>query len=623
MRVKRIETKNFGGLGSLILDELHQHHELFIGGRNGLGKSQLLLCIALASRSDISMQEVARFIGPSHTTASITVDFLLDPSESELLATLAKQIQPDLAFRGSILRSELQLERQAYIHPQWSDENGDYSITSIMQDPVRRASALFANVTYLPADRFVDRRSDLALSLTSLSRSRNFELAQQTINQQVSDSNTFHNFDVFSSLAALHYAGKLSEGDHPKDRSSHLDDFFSIARAFNRATGKQIKEPSLKPDGRISLDVLAPGGHEHGINMLSSGELVALQLLQFVKMHLHRGSILLVDEPEQHLHPSLQVEIANAVRDSAGDGQLWMVTHSPNILNTAPGKDVILLSRDHSTGATEANFADSQAKKLELLSDLGVAPGLWVPGDFIVIVEGQTDETYLRRLLPDRFASAFFVVGGNSSSVRSLTNRMHHSGALPYMAILDRDGMPDYDRDQWNAGPTRFMWSGYAIESLFLNPQWISATLSDIDPSWTEARACEELEASFSYQCTEVERRWLRKEVVRRVPSRDNHRASLRDYWVEAQKVAAERVSLVDSEETELKTLFATLWDSDKRTLVDPKKALGGFKQGVYKTTDHLISAMLKKLSTDDALTPDDLILLDTKIAALISGNPI
>lgn len=618
MKVSRIRTQNFAGLGDLEIKDLARRSEVFVSGRNGIGKSQLLLCIALVAQNDLTLHEATKYIGNMGSNATITVDFFLSSEEVKQLMKVATEYDPGVKFCGDILSATVRLFASKYPEKEWADQAGDESISSIMEDSFARRELPFTEVTYLPADRTVARSPELTFSLASLARSKTLEISQDTLNQQLSDWDVNHNFDVFSSLAALHYAGMLARSR--ESATPRLDkDFEAITTAFEVATNKRILEPQLKEDGSIVLEVELPTGERHGLNVLSSGELLALQLLHFVKHHFHQGSILLIDEPEQHLHPSLQVQVANAVRQGVGQGHLWLVTHSPNLLNVAPGDDVVVLSREEETGEVQASFADSETRQIEVLEELGVAPGLWVPGNFLVVVEGTSDSLYLQRLLPELFGLAFFVPAGGSSSVRSLAAEMRNTQRLPFLALLDRDQAADSEYEEWNAGCSQFMWSGYAIESIFLDPNWISGTLHDLDQKWTVSYARERLDAAIDAQRDQAKKLWLRSELKRRVPSRESHTASLVTNAKTALEVAQERFDVTQNDLEILEDNFNEEWSRSPLKFVDPKRALGELGQHPFRNKETLINGMLSKLKSEPVYLPSDVQRLEAKVNSIIS----
>lgn len=570
MRIKSVETENFAGLGSIKLEGLDTRKEVFISGRNGMGKSQLLLAIALVSRRDFyPSSEARKYIMSGFSDATLTVEFRLDQDEVRLVNEACRQWDSAFNVNGDVVIGRLRLFGNREREHQWEDTSGQH--LPAMQDMSAGAQLPFTDVIYLPADRIVRRTSDLTLSLSSLTRSATTALAHEMINQQISDTNQLSTFDVFSSLAALHYAGMLQSQERSGE-SPQARDFVQIVDAFERATGKHIDSPALDSEGNIVLRVEVPGRMPHSVNTLSSGELIALQLLHFVKLHRRQGSILLLDEPEQHLHPSLQVEIAS--------------------------------------------FADSEIKRLALFDELGVAPGLWVPGNFMVIVEGPTDEAYLRKLLPEEMGLAYFLVAGNSSSVKSIADRMTGE-SVPFIAIRDRDRAPTMEREKWNASPSRFMWSGYSIESLFLDAHWIHQTLAEMSESWTAERINKELERVYGMQYSSAREQWYRDEINRRVSSTPDHTSSLHKFLQKSAALAQERLNMFVDESKNWDSDFDNSWKAEPLRFVEPKRALGEFHQDVYKGRAMLEQAMISRLRRGDARQPLDLTALRSKIQDL------
>jgi predicted ATPase len=83
-----------------------------------------------------------------------------------------------------------------------------------------------------------------------------------------------------------------------------------------------------------------------GLNLadadLSGGEIVLLQLC--VLIHAHgvslKNLILVLDEPENHLHPAMQIEFIKKVKEVLNNGQIWIATHSIHILSCLNTSDI-------------------------------------------------------------------------------------------------------------------------------------------------------------------------------------------------------------------------------------------------------------------------------------------
>ncbi|MEQ1506506.1 MAG: AAA family ATPase [Myxococcota bacterium] len=83
----------------------------------------------------------------------------------------------------------------------------------------------------------------------------------------------------------------------------------------------------------------------HGLDALSSGEKQVLLLLADLLLHWAPGSLVLIDEPELHLHPSLQIRFFEALQRWRAErgGQLWLATQSTELFGHAPVGTQLLL----------------------------------------------------------------------------------------------------------------------------------------------------------------------------------------------------------------------------------------------------------------------------------------
>jgi predicted ATPase len=91
--------------------------------------------------------------------------------------------------------------------------------------------------------------------------------------------------------------------------------------------------------------VQAEDGQRFSIEALSSGEKQILLMLAEVQRRLRRGGLLLIDEPEIHLHPRWQRLLVRALTDLCAehDAQLIITTHSEEVANAAYEHELVLL----------------------------------------------------------------------------------------------------------------------------------------------------------------------------------------------------------------------------------------------------------------------------------------
>jgi ABC-type multidrug transport system ATPase subunit len=77
-------------------------------------------------------------------------------------------------------------------------------------------------------------------------------------------------------------------------------------------------------------------GFPLGQSQLSDGQKVLLQLCMaiYAQKASLSNMILIMDEPENHLHPSVLLEVINQIKENITDGQLWISTHSIPLLSS-------------------------------------------------------------------------------------------------------------------------------------------------------------------------------------------------------------------------------------------------------------------------------------------------
>jgi putative ATP-dependent endonuclease of the OLD family len=109
-----------------------------------------------------------------------------------------------------------------------------------------------------------------------------------------------------------------------------------------------------------------------------------------------KPQILLVEEPEIHLHPALETSVMSYLRGVSQHGvQVFLTTHSTNFIDTGNFQNVFLVSKESSTTIVPLSLAEAEEK---LPSELGIRLSSLFMYDQIVFVEGPSDEQIIREL---------------------------------------------------------------------------------------------------------------------------------------------------------------------------------------------------------------------------------
>jgi hypothetical protein len=124
-----------------------------------------------------------------------------------------------------------------------------------------------------------------------------------------------------------------------------------------------------------------------------SGVREALRVVLDVEFQ--RPSVLLIEEPEIHLHPALETGMLRYLKRLSTRCQVFITTHSTNFLDMADLRNVYLVSKPAGTQVQAVDFEEAA----DLIPrELGIRPSSLFMYDTLVFVEGVSDEDILREM---------------------------------------------------------------------------------------------------------------------------------------------------------------------------------------------------------------------------------
>jgi predicted ATPase len=134
-------------------------------------------------------------------------------------------------------------------------------------------------------------------------------------------------------LVSEHWKGQL-EASLITLKTTQLHKYHQVIRDLNSfLTGKEI-DPDIKPgDNRLRVKLHSPKGKSHSLDELSSGERQVLILVYLLSRWLQPGGIVLIDEPDLHIHPTLLNPLLAALEKMVAEreGQLLITSHVTDI----------------------------------------------------------------------------------------------------------------------------------------------------------------------------------------------------------------------------------------------------------------------------------------------------
>lgn len=239
------------------------------------------------------------------------------------------------------------------------------------------------------------------------------------------------------------------------------------------ATGADIVAEYRQANAGARLDVRSAG----------SGFQQVLMLLTF--LHTRPGAVLLIDEPDAHLHVYLQDSIYGELRRVAArtNSQLIVATHSEVIINSvAPEELCAMYARPMrlSDGTDRQRLADS----LGVLTQTDAMLATEACG--VLYVEGHTDLDLLREWAKALNHRAYAwlsttpfwraTVQQHREDAPGIQATEHHEALklvrpdLPALELRDSDARRFPDTAITGTGFQRLRWRRYEIESYLLHP---------------------------------------------------------------------------------------------------------------------------------------------------------
>ena len=117
-------------------------------------------------------------------------------------------------------------------------------------------------------------------------------------------------------------------------KTTQLHKFHEVLRNLNLfLQGKEIESDMVPGENRLSVKIKGLRGARHSLDELSAGEHQVLILVYLISRWLQPGGIVLIDEPDLYLHPSLVSGLLANLEKLVADkqGQLIVTSHSVDI----------------------------------------------------------------------------------------------------------------------------------------------------------------------------------------------------------------------------------------------------------------------------------------------------
>lgn len=402
MKITELNIRNFKSIHHIHLQDIE--NALILVGQNNTGKTTVL--------------DAVRAVGGDYTISP--ADFAKDGANIEIGVTLSfSEEDLELLHRKGIVSQYRRME--AWMHdfcrklPSFSENRLTFTMSANRDGRIRYQDGINKNNSYIrevfPRIYHVDTERRLDLLQQDLLLLQEDEILQRMrteccmFNQAKKCSYCFNcigliqqktpdELDVFETSKLLDYklyqlnldafAKKVNESFHKNGGREN------IRYTMNRDVEKilQVTTEIWQPAQDLSKPISQMGKGMRSIYLLSLLE-------AYAEIEENLPSIILIEDPEIFLHPSLQKTSGKILYRLSRKNQVIFTTHSPNLLPNFNSRQIrqVIIQEDGSSGIREKTDISA------ILDDLGYTAGDLMNVNFVFIVEGKQDKSRLPLLL--------------------------------------------------------------------------------------------------------------------------------------------------------------------------------------------------------------------------------
>lgn len=416
MRISRVVIRNYRAIETL---DINVDDDLCcLIGENNTGKTAIMRAIQICI--DVSLPSYFRSLSREDINASVDIsspsqvligleltDFEGKVNEEALVATwktaanaarIFYRFRPKPSIREQLDNDEIEDDNLTLDDYSWEIKGGGNPATNLVDiewdddgigESVRFSDLQSFLVTHLPALRDVenDLRNARLSPLIKLIEAFEIDQAEQDALVAILDdaNNQISQSDTISEVAeAIDERFKKVSGP-----AFEMDAALGLSASTFRAILRNLK--IILSD--LSLQEFEPGRNGLGMNNI----LYIAILLEYLKRRVDgdksSGQLVLIEEPEAHLHPQLQASLMTALMDTGV--QVILTSHSTHITSQVPLATVVSLTkRDDATIsagnlALNADLDDDEVADLERYLDSTKSSLLFARK--VMLVEGPSE----------------------------------------------------------------------------------------------------------------------------------------------------------------------------------------------------------------------------------------
>ena len=390
IRILSLKIEKHETLGDLFLDFSNDDigaNSIVIAGDNGTGKSTILKIIeSLLNNGNDSV-----------LSGNISLKFGYSSTEEKkyYLDLLKKETKEETFKRLYDSVKKINLENHFYINFSVATHKNTFDIRENFDSNYNGYSLYYLWIKIINKSIFVNNdHVSLPQSVNNISKSElndvsNFGIENE---QLLVDINNQDNNEIIAKVEEEDYEINKSNLYNSKKRISIFTNAFNTFFRSNNLSFKKI-------DSKHKI-LFQKHGKEFSAENFSKGENQIFNMAcQILKNSLMLWNIIIIDEPENGLHPEWQIKLLNYYRELANGKQIIISTHSPFIINSLFSDDKLLILKRE--GDVIKVDEENQYYSIGEVTIVSKAMELIKPQDDVIkiVVAGITDKIYLDRTI--------------------------------------------------------------------------------------------------------------------------------------------------------------------------------------------------------------------------------
>lgn len=455
MYIRDLKISSFRHLDTVRLgpfSEPHNYSDLVtLAGPNGCGKSSVL---ELLAQSLSSMWSLSFTNYRSMGSNSFEVEIGLTPQERSLAAESAerqgqREVSEYLKAHNSYFRAT------NYAEGEYQKQAGLYNqIHSTVSNTLRNEGS-FQLGFFVKPDRSYKhvgfRRESIFEYQDRSTRQYFMNMGFQPADNQYSDmfeylvQQRYHYLRALGSYYDRQKKGTLQRGD--SEPADPLVPYNTLLQQLFPGYSFADKNE----DFPTNLFVQIPSGELIQFADLSSGEKEVFFMLSFFLRHDVSNSVIVIDEPELHLHPELGRLLIRTMQEIKPGNQIWIATHNAEIIDESGRDRAFFISRDPTTRRPTVIAAKDEENAVSQLRQFFGFSGYIGVAKSLVFLEGtdtSSDRKLFANLLPETGSKIKLIPSRSSEDLVKLNAGVisileSGLGWLKFYLIRDRDYLPD------------------------------------------------------------------------------------------------------------------------------------------------------------------------------------